>query len=378
MFVSRPDGGGEDDARLLLVDDRDDNLEVLEALLEQPGVQLLKASSGREALELLLQHEVALALVDVHMPAMDGFELAELMRGTERTRRVPIIFVTAAPREPGRMFRGYEAGAVDFLFKPIDPLLLHSKVKVFIQLFRQRQQLAAQLEEHKQLVSTAELLLGVLGHDLRAPLGAIVMAGELLPKAYPDDTRIQQIAGRIRSSSQRMTRLIEQLLDFATARLGRLPIRPQACSLGELCQAAVGEFLSAGRERLECRVVGDVAGTWDPDRLQQVLANLIGNAVQHGEAEAPIVVHVRGEREEAVHIEVENRGTIPAEIRSRLFTPFAGSTPSSGGTGLGLYIVDQIARAHGGDVMAESGDGRTVITVRLPRRCDAAASAGAV
>ena len=106
--------------RLLVVDDRADNLDMLAALLEQPGVQLLQASSGEEALELLLQHEVALALIDVRMPAMDGFELAELMRGAERTRRVPIIFVTAATPESVRVFQGYEAGAVDFLFKPVD------------------------------------------------------------------------------------------------------------------------------------------------------------------------------------------------------------------------------------------------------------------
>ena len=137
--------GGGDDAvvHVLLVDDREENLTVLEALLEQPHVRLLKAADGNEALELLLQHEVALALVDVQMPGMDGFELAELMRGAQRTRRVPIIFVTAATPDAGEAFRGYESGAVDVLFKPIDPKILQSKVSAFIELFRQRQQLTA-------------------------------------------------------------------------------------------------------------------------------------------------------------------------------------------------------------------------------------------
>ena len=106
--------------KFLLVDDLEENLIALEALLRREDLVLLKAHSGREALELLLAHDVALALVDVHMPEMDGFELAELMRGVERTRHVPIIFVTAAMRESHRVFQGYDAGAVDFLFKPIE------------------------------------------------------------------------------------------------------------------------------------------------------------------------------------------------------------------------------------------------------------------
>jgi CheY-like chemotaxis protein len=134
-----------DDAmvHVLLVDDREENLTALEALLEQPHVQVLKASGGYEALELLLRYDVALALIDVHMPGMDGFELAELMRGAQRTRRVPIIFVTAASPESGGSFRGYEAGAVDVLFKPVDPKILQGKVAAFVELFRQRRQRTA-------------------------------------------------------------------------------------------------------------------------------------------------------------------------------------------------------------------------------------------
>src|SRR5689334_7122182 len=105
---------------ILLVDDIPDNLVVLEALLRRDGLSILQARSGSEALELLLTHDVCLALLDVQMPEMDGFELAELMRGAERTKHVPIIFVTAGGRDPQRVFKGYETGAVDFLFKPID------------------------------------------------------------------------------------------------------------------------------------------------------------------------------------------------------------------------------------------------------------------
>jgi two-component system, sensor histidine kinase and response regulator len=362
------------DAKVLVVDDREENLEVLSALIASPGITLLKATSGVAALELLLQHDVALALIDVRMPEMDGFQLAELMRGSERTRRVPIIFVTAGTPESGRIFKGYEAGAVDFLFKPLDPQLLQSKVAVFIELFRQRQQLAAQVFEHKQLVHTAELLIGVLSHDLRGPLSAIVTAGELLSRAYPNDERVGQIASRIRSSSNRMTRLIEQLLDFATARLGRLPLKPQPSNLTDLCEMAVAEF-HAQRPDVFWEVEGDPVGTWDPDRLLQVLANLIGNAVQHGAAAHPIGVRVEGLLDAKVRIAVSNRGSIPEEIRDTIFSPFVRSTDSSRGAGLGLYIVEQIAKAHGGRVAVRCEDDMTTFEVVLPRHFAADSSA---
>ncbi len=133
----------------LLVDDLEENLLSLEALLRRDGLVLLKARSGDQALELLLQNDVALALVDVQMPGLDGFELAELMRGNERTKRVPIIFVTAGTSDGLRRFRGYEAGAVDFIQKPIEPDILRSKAEVFYELCRQRQQIAAQRDELK-------------------------------------------------------------------------------------------------------------------------------------------------------------------------------------------------------------------------------------
>ena len=355
------------DVLVLAVDDVAENLAALEALLVQPGLRLMKASSGTAALELLLQHEVALALVDVQMPEMSGFELAELMRGSERTRGVPIIFLTAGTAEHGRVFRGYEAGAVDFLFKPIDPQLLRSKVGVFVELFRQRQMLSAQVEEHRKLLRTSELLIGVLGHDLRNPLNAIQMAGEALLRARPQDEVIAKLGGRIRSSSKRMGRLISQLLDFATTRLGNLPVQAQQADLRALSESAVGEFERLQSDAFVHHVEGDPCGTWDPDRILQLLSNLLGNALQHGDPAKPIVLRIDGSDPDVVHIEVENGGVLSESVRESLFDPFVRSSESSGGAGLGLYIVHHIARAHGGSVTAESAAGRTVFRARLPR-----------
>jgi PAS domain S-box-containing protein len=133
--------------RILAVDDVKENLVALEAALDQPGAELVTASNGFDALELLLREDFALALLDVQMPEMDGFELAELMRGTERTRSVPIIFLTAVATDERRKFRGFEAGAVDYLLKPLDIHVLNTKVAVFVELARQRREIARQRDE---------------------------------------------------------------------------------------------------------------------------------------------------------------------------------------------------------------------------------------
>ena len=132
---------------ILIVDDRPENLVALENLLESPELNIVRAMSGQEALGLMFDHDFALALLDVHMPEMDGFETAELMRGNARTRHIPIIFVTANHTEPRNLFRGYDSGAVDYLFKPLDPQRLLSKVYIFLEIHRQRLALQAKTRE---------------------------------------------------------------------------------------------------------------------------------------------------------------------------------------------------------------------------------------
>src|SRR5262249_54595833 len=146
--------------KFLLVDDLEENLLALEALLSREGLELLVARSGPEALELLLVHDFALALLDVQMPGMNGFELAELMRGTETTRRVPIIFHPAVATGEERRFRGYEVGPVYFLIKPVAPHGRGRKAEVFLDLYRQRQQVAGQRDELRRIAEERERLLG--------------------------------------------------------------------------------------------------------------------------------------------------------------------------------------------------------------------------
>ncbi len=358
-------------AKCLMVDDLDDNLIALQALLEDQGIELLMARSGPEALELLLLHEVALALVDVQMPGMDGFELAELMRGSERTRHVPIIFVTAGSHDQQRQFKGYDSGAVDFLFKPIEPRMLRSKVGVFCQLYRQKQQLARNLQQRTEDLRTHEMFTAVLGHDLRAPLSSIMMASELLVRK-PDES-VQRVGTRVQQSSRMMSRMIEDLLDLARARVGGgLAVTRTSCDICAVVERVVHERGMARPERpvsLQC--TGDYLGQWDGDRIAQVVSNLVGNAQQHGAPEAPVEVEVDGQHPEHLVIRVCNAGHIPEELQPSLFDPFRSGRRTSGrgeGLGLGLYIVQQIVLAHGGRVTLQSRPGeRTVFTVTLPR-----------
>src|SRR5580692_629411 len=142
--------------KCLLVDDLEENLLALSALLRREDVEILQARSAAAALELLLVHDVALAFLDVQMPEMDGFELAELMRGSDRTRHIPLIFVTAGAREQHRLFQGYESGAVDFIYKPIEPHILKNKAQVFFQLYRQRVRLAQDLKDRTETLRLNE------------------------------------------------------------------------------------------------------------------------------------------------------------------------------------------------------------------------------
>ncbi|TDR44980.1 phospho-acceptor domain-containing protein [Tahibacter aquaticus] len=367
--MSRPETLARERVKCLLVDDLEENLLALAALLQGPDVELLLARSGAEALELLLAHDVALALLDVQMPQMDGFELAEFMRGSERTRHVPIIFLTAGLSDARRQFKGYGSGAVDFLGKPIEPFVLRSKAEVFFQLHRQKRQLAYELEQRTRTLQLNEMFVAVLGHDLRNPLSAMIFAGSILQRSNDASTR--NSADLIVQTGWRMNRMIADLLDLARARLaGGIAISPTDTDLGIVATRIKAERdVMAPRRDLQLEISGNLRGHWDSDRIEQVLNNLIGNAVEHGERDSTIELVLLGQAEDSVTIRVSSSGTIPDEALPALFTPFRdGRYRARGeGLGLGLYIVKQIVDAHAGDIHARNQDGRSVFELRLPR-----------
>jgi two-component system sensor histidine kinase/response regulator len=367
---NHPESFAMEDINILVVDDIEQNLIAIEALLTRPGIRVLKASSGPAALEILLVEEIALALVDVQMPQMDGFELAELIRGSDRTRTVPLIFLTAAAREPSASFRGYEAGAVDFLYKPIDGTVLRSKVNVFVELYEQKIRLSQQLEELRQSLYLNEMFAAVLGHDLRNPLSA-VMNGAALLKAISQDPKVTLAADRIQSSGKRMAKMVDQLLNVARIRSMGFELQLTESDYEMLCMTIVEELRGSVEDRIRTRSTGDVKAMVDVDRFSQVMSNLLGNALQHGKPGTPIILHIDGSDAGVIRLCVHNEGEIPHDQLASIFEPFhlgAENRRAAQGLGLGLYIVKQFVEAHGGSVQVFSDEKEgTSFDVVMPR-----------
>ena len=384
--------------KLLIVDDLPENLLALEASIRDDGYSIHQASSGEQALALLLEHDFALAILDVQMPGMNGFELAELIRGMARTRHLPIVFVSAAGKELDYAFKGYENGAVDFLHKPLDAYVVKSKVQVFADLYRQRteqrRQLAA-LEESRRyqqaLVSelqTAQVelkralqmrdeFMSMVAHELRTPLSVLAMevrvrqhqvaagsatffAPENLSKMFERDQR------QVRS----LTRLIDDMLDVSQIQHGKLSIRRARCDLGAMLRRVVSEVQGQrGDVPISLKVDNvDLLGEWDEFRLEQVVVNLLTNALRYG-AGKPIRVELE-QLPGAAAIRVSDQGVgIAPEDRTRVFDQFVrvGERLRTSGLGLGLYITKQLVEAHGGTISVESslGEGST-FSVALP------------
>ena len=366
--IEQAQAAAEAPTNILIVDDIQQNLIAMEALLRRDNVNVLCASSGAQALELLLEHEVALALLDVHMPEMDGFSLAELMRGSQRSRDVPIIFLTASPDDPMRAFKGYESGAVDFLHKPVEPRVILGKVAIFIELYQQRRLLRLRNAHLERALKLNEVMIAVLTHDLRTPLSVILLCADKLALDLPDGIGADSLR-HIENSAERMARMVEQLLDFSRIRSDGLRMQPDRVDVADLVGGVVEEVRQSNpAAALEFASEGDMDGHLDRDRIAQVVSNLVGNAVHHG-GDAPVQVHLDGRDQDWLGLTVRNAGQIDDELLPRLFEPFKGSFKATKGLGLGLFIADQFVRAHGGSIVASNtDDGHVELRARLRRR----------
>ena len=238
-----------------------------------------------------------------------------------------------------------------------------------------RQDAERLLVEQAQTAHFNEMFVGILGHDLRNPLGAILTAAQLMLRRDPDEKTVRPLT-RILSSGERMTSMIEQLLDFTRARIGGgIPLARRDVDLQQLIDQIVDEEeVAATGWAFDVSLDGDHKGSWDPDRLAQVFSNLISNAVRHGSPSAPLRLAVDGRQAAFVDITVHNDGTIPPSVLPGLFDPFRGTRSVRGGSqglGLGLFISAQIIKAHGGEIRVDSSpDAGTTFSIRLPRRVD--------
>jgi signal transduction histidine kinase len=366
----------------LLVDDLEENLLSLEALLRRDGLVLLKARSGDEALELLLRNDIALALVDVQMPGLNGFELAELMRGNERTRRVPIIFVTAGAADTQRRFRGYEAGAVDFIHKPIESDILRSKADVFFELYRQRQQIALQRDELKARSAALEEadrrkdeFLATLAHELRNPLAPLRHGLDIL-RRNPNSDDAAEIREMMDRQLVHLVRLIEDLLDIARVSQGKIELRKERIQAADVIRSALESSQplidSAGHSLTIGAPPEPIWLNADLTRVAQIVGNLLNNAAKYTPEGGRIGLSLRTDGDDAVIAVSDNGLGVPVDMQSKIFQLFAQvehhSDRAKGGLGIGLALVKQLVAMHGGSVSAESaGPGQgSVFTVRIP------------
>lgn len=229
-------------------------------------------------------------------------------------------------------------------------------------------QVSDSLNRERILAEFREMFIGMVGHDLRTPLGSIDMAATLLIQRGHLDQRDAETAARIIRGSQRISRMITQLLDLTRARLGGgLPIEVKPTDLDEICRNVVEEFGAT----IQLEIEGDVKGTWDPDRMAEVLSNLAGNAIEYGTQGTVVIVKARGDEADVV-VEISNQGEpIPADLLPFIFAPFRRARqrekPGTGNLGLGLYIAHQIVLSHGGTLDVHCADGTTTFVMRLPR-----------
>jgi signal transduction histidine kinase len=375
--------------KFLLVDDLEANLIALEGLLQRAGLELLKAQSGQEALEMLLVHEIALAFVDIQMPEMSGFELAEIMRSTERTRGTPIIFLTAGNVDQERRIRGYETGAIDFLPKPIDPTILLNKASVFFELALQRQNLETRESElreanDKLAWSNAELaradrnkdeFLAMLAHELRNPLAPLLTGMDLLLGTPNDAALLTEIGGMMKRQIGQMAHLIDDLLDVSRINNGKIELQMDAVKLEAVVTQAIESVQPLiGTLRHELVVENSGAG-WtlaaaDYHRLTQVISNLLSNAAKYTPAGGRIVLNLGQTDDGALRISVRDNGKgISPEHQSRIFNLFdQGASGPKDGLGIGLTLVKSLVEMHGGTITVNSeGEGHgSEFNVEIP------------
>ena len=331
-------------------------------LFDMVGPMLERLSAG-ERPDLLV--------LDWHMPEISGLEACRYVRGIADGAELPIIVLTATGHHED-LLEGLSAGANDFVRKPCHEAELQARVAALVRTKRLHGRLAVAEAALRDEASFRERFLAILAHDLRQPLNVFALGSETLAAAETPQAVRERVKTHFERATARMQRMIAELLDFSRSRPqgGGMPIAPHAVDLAVTVRDVVDEVQLAHPGRnLKLSVGPSCKGTWDADRLAQVVSNLVENALAHSAPDSPVTVALTAANGRA-DLTVENRGKpIDAGALATLFDPFRRA--SSGavgdrGLGLGLYIVDRIARAHGGSVAVRSDEAITRFVVTLP------------
>ena len=360
---------------ILIVDDRVENLLALESVLGDLGQNIIRATSGKQALREVLQRDFAVILLDVQMPDMDGFETATLIRERDRSCRTPIIFLTAISKTEEYVFRGYESGAVDYIFKPFVPSILKAKVMVFVELYMARQAVAStakqlhamnlHLEDHARELQVAnkelESFSYSVSHDLRAPLRHIDGFVQLLQTraAGKLDEKESHYLKLITVSVQHMGKLIDDLLHFS--RMSRQEMTCIRMDFDYLVRDLASTFTNENPERsIEWNIRPLPQIDADPSLISVAMTNLLSNALKYSQHRLRTKVEIAaipsGDAKEQTIFVRDNGAGFDMQHVDKLFGVFQRlhRQEEFEGTGIGLAIVHRIISRHGGRVWAEA------------------------
>jgi signal transduction histidine kinase len=395
----------DDRVSILLVDDRPENLLALEAILEPLGQNLIRASSGPEALRQVLALDFAVMLLDVQMPGMNGFEVAEIIKSREKSRTIPIIFLSAISKEDAYVFKGYSMGAVDYVFKPFNPDVLKSKVSVFVDLFVKQRELqrqgdllrdsqkreldlehrtslleaearsAAKLSQmndelHRRQVALEQAMgarnrfYASMSHELRTPINAVIgYSTIMLDNIYgPLNTKQKEGLQRTLKAARHLLELVNDVLDLSKIEAGKIELSLQPVMFPALIEDLFvtvrpladeyGSTLSLDTQGEHFTIVSD------PRRVRQILLNLLSNAIKFGEGK-PIRVLCKQCDDKSAEIEVIDQGVgIAHDDIARIFEEFVQVSESKQpGTGLGLPISRRLAQLLDGSLTVHSVPG---------------------
>ncbi len=378
----------EDIPKILVVNDDPGSLLALVGLLsewaKESDYQIVSAKSGEEALRQVLHHDFAVILLDVNMPGMNGFETAEAIHLRARSASIPIIFVTAYHADEMDRLKGYQTGAVDYLFTPIIPQILKAKLSVFVALAKKNLELEKQttvldrrtcelLNINARLeleISERELaeqqnkakdeFLAMLGHELRNPLSAISSAAALIDADSAKSTDINRAKDVIQRQSQHLQRIVGDLLDLGRVMSGKILLEKRRIDLSRLVDACLETLKITGRTA-SYTVNLHTEPAWtqaDPARLEQVITNILDNSLKYTPVGGAIDIEIRTVASD-VMLTVRDSGVgIPADLLPHIFDVFVQGDRSldrsEGGLGIGLALVRQLVSLHDGSISVDS------------------------
>ncbi len=374
--------------KILIVDDKPQNLFALEKILKKLEVDVLKATSGFDALSLTLEHEFCMGIVDIQMPEMDGYELVELLRSNEGTAALPVIFVSAIYSDEYHHRKGYDAGAVDFLSKPFNPDILLSKVRVFLDLYHQRMKLQELIEQlndaNQQLVklnADKDKFFSIIAHDLKGPFQPLLGFAELLPKmaTTASSNDIQEMSRKIYISAKSVYNLLENLLQWSRMQRGRLEYCPLRLELKQISEQNT-RLLSANAAdkgiMLRSTVPSEVFAFADEHMLDTVIRNLVSNALKFTPTGGQVTVKAEAKslEQDTYFAEISvvdtgvgmNQAGIDKLFKIEVHFTNPGTNKEQG-TGLGLIICKEMVEKNGGKIWVESELGKgTAVKFTVP------------